>query len=321
LNFRLRLSTAALLAMIFAIGACSDGGPADPQGSFEFDSTVIPSLEAGPTDKDNEFLPHLRAGYFTVCKVAEGSTEMFTFLTVAEGPGVATAPIYVPEVMLGDGDCADVYQAPVVAGSDDVTITEVVPAGWQVDRVFIWSLDIVAGLPETTWHELPAGTTTVSGAISAGKLGCVVIFYNSEEPDVPGECTRTPGYWKTHPEAWPVDSITIGGITYTKEEALEILWTPERGDKSKTLFRALVAAELNRMSGTDVSCVESEMAAAHDWLMMHPACSNVRGSSEAWDVGEPLYTTLDDYNNGLLCAPHCEDGKEVDSRGAVKARL
>jgi hypothetical protein len=331
LNFRLRLSTLALFAMVIAIGACSDGGPADPRGSFEFDSAMTSSLESGPTEKDNEFLPHLKAGYFTVCKVAEGSTEMFNFLTVAEGPGVPTAPIYLEEFTLGDDDCNDVYQAPVVEGSDVVTITEVATAGWQVDRVFIWSLEIVDGEPETTWHELPAGTTTVSGSISAAKLGCVVIFYNSEEPDVPGECTRTPGYWKTHPEAWPVDSITIGGTTYTKEEALAILWTPERGDKSKTLFRALVAASLNKMSGTDVSCVESEMSAAHDWLMMHPACSNVRGNSDAWDVGEPLYTTLDDYNNGLLCAPHCEDGDDddddhdddhdADPRGALKTEL
>ena len=148
--------------MVLAIGACSDGGPADPQGSFEFQATDGPSLDLGPTDKDNEFLPHLKAGYFTVCKVAEGSTQMFTFQTVAEGTGVATAPIYVPEVMLGDGDCADVYQAPSGSGlgPDLVTITEVVPDGWNVDRVFIWSLDELAdGSFETTWHELPAGTT------------------------------------------------------------------------------------------------------------------------------------------------------------------
>ena len=322
MNFRLQLPTLALFAMILAIGACSDGGPADPQGSFEFDSTMTSSLESEPTEKDKEFLPHLKDGYFTVCKVAEGSTEIFTFLTVAEGPGVATAPVYVEKVTLGDGDCADVYAAPVVEGSDDVTITEIVPEGWQVDRVFIWSLDIVDGVSETTWHEFPAGTTTVSGAISAGKLGCVVIFYNSEEPDVPGECTRTPGYWKTHPEAWPVDSITIGGTTYTREEALAILWMPERGDKSKTMFRALVAAELNDANGTDVSCVNSEMSSAHDWLMMHPACSNVRGSSDAWHDGESLATTLDDYNNGRLCAPHCEDDDdedEVDPRGTELA--
>ena len=32
--------------------------------------------------------------------------------------------------------------------------------------------------------------------------------------------------------------------------------------------------------------------------------SNVSGSSTAWQTGGPLHTTLDNYNNGQLCAPH-----------------
>ena len=29
--------------------------------------------------------------------------------------------------------------------------------------------------------------------------------------------TGTPGFWKNHPEAWPVSSVTVGGVTYTKD--------------------------------------------------------------------------------------------------------
>src|SRR4051794_26153743 len=32
--------------------------------------------------------------------------------------------------------------------------------------------------------------------------------------------TGTPGYWKNHPEAWPTQTITIGGGTYTKAAAI-----------------------------------------------------------------------------------------------------
>jgi len=28
---------------------------------------------------------------------------------------------------------------------------------------------------------------------------------------------HTPGYWRNHPEMWPVEYITIGGITYSKQ--------------------------------------------------------------------------------------------------------
>ena len=37
-----------------------------------------------------------------------------------------------------------------------------------------------------------------------------------EEPP-PG--TGTPGFWKNHPEAWPVSTITVGGVEYTLDEA------------------------------------------------------------------------------------------------------
>jgi len=37
--------------------------------------------------------------------------------------------------------------------------------------------------------------------------------------------------------------------------------------------------------------------------MYGPVGSGVRGKSDAWREGDPLYLMLDDYNNGLLCAP------------------
>jgi hypothetical protein len=35
-----------------------------------------------------------------------------------------------------------------------------------------------------------------------------------------------------------------------------------------------------------------------------PAGSGVRASSDAWKIGEPLHRQMDNYNNGMLCAPH-----------------
>jgi hypothetical protein len=39
-------------------------------------------------------------------------------------------------------------------------------------------------------------------------------------------------------------------------------------------------------------------------MVAHPVGSNVAASSDAWAAGEPLHLTMDNYNNGLLCAPH-----------------
>ena len=123
-------------------------------------------------------------------------------------------------------------------------------------------------------------------------------------PSVQQPGTGTPGYWKNHPDAWPVGSITVGGVTYTKSQA--ITWLGKVGkDKTTTMFSSLVPAMLNMLIGNDGSCVNGTIAAANTWMATYgPVGSNVPASSYAWSVGEPLHQIMDAYNNGLLCAPH-----------------
>ena len=116
--------------------------------------------------------------------------------------------------------------------------------------------------------------------------------------------TGTPGYWKNHPEAWPVDNITIGDVVFTKDEAIAYMMMPVKGDKTKTMFPALVSAKLNVMVGNDDSCIGDTITDADTWMADYPVGSGVKASSMAWKNGEPLYETLDNYNNGNMCAPH-----------------
>lgn len=116
--------------------------------------------------------------------------------------------------------------------------------------------------------------------------------------------TATPGYWKNHPEAWPAPTITVGGVTYTRDQAIALLDKPGK-DKTLTMFSSLVSAKLSVMVGNDSSCVASTITAADAWMHTYgPAGSNVQASSLAWKVGEPLHRLMDNYNNGMLCAPH-----------------
>jgi hypothetical protein len=102
-----------------------------------------------------------------------------------------------------------------------------------------------------------------------------------------------------HPEAWPVDEITIGGITYTKDEAIALMMQPVKGDKTLTMFPALVAAKLNVLNGCSASCcVQSCIASADAWMAANPAGSGVKANDAAWQCeGECLYLCLDAYNN------------------------
>ncbi|MGH9152725.1 MAG: hypothetical protein ACRD03_10085, partial [Acidimicrobiales bacterium] len=158
---------------------------------------------------------------------------------------------------------------------------------------------------------IPAGATSLtvqaqsvgdgSGA-SPASLSWIVGSLSVPNPP-PGAGAGTPGYWKNHPEAWPVDSLVLGGVTYTKDAAIAILDTPKSRDMTYALASQLIATKLNLLIGTDPSCITGTVAAADAWLATYPIGSGVPAGSDAWRVGEPLKTTLDAYNNGLLCAP------------------
>jgi SdrD B-like domain len=121
-------------------------------------------------------------------------------------------------------------------------------------------------------------------------------------PPTPGAGTGTPGYWKNHPEAWPVDSIVIGGVLYSKSQAIALM-DAGGGDKTYTMFMHLVATKLNLLIGTEAGCIAGTVGLADAWLSSYPVGSGVKGSSLAWKNGEPLSVQLDRYNNGMLCAP------------------
>jgi len=144
------------------------------------------------------------------------------------------------------------------------------------------------------------------------KYSLVRFIYTFTPPTTcPG--TGTPGYWMNHPEAWPEDynSILIGGISYTKQQAIDLMMMPVDNDKTYTMFPALVAARLNAAIGCATVCpggvdIGATISAADAWMWLHPVGSGVAagGKNSPWRVGEPLYLLLDQYNNGLLCVPH-----------------
>lgn len=125
---------------------------------------------------------------------------------------------------------------------------------------------------------------------------------SSPEPE-PGAGAGTPGYWMNHIGAWPTTGITIGGQTYTANQAIAIMDDATAKDMTTLMFQTLAAAKLNIWLGNSSACVADVISAADAWMQQHRVYSGVKASSSAWNVGEPLKNTLDNYNNGLLCAP------------------
>ena len=151
--------------------------------------------------------------------------------------------------------------------------------------------------------------------VLAGFIGGILFSASVYAGDC-GECpgTGTPGYWKNHPDAWPVEVIVVGCVSYSKDAAINIMKMSVSKDKTITLFKALVAAKLNVAAGCKDCCVADCIECADSLLCEVGVLSGQKASSDFWQGegggsccnakgAEYYYLCLDDYNNGLLCEP------------------
>jgi hypothetical protein len=113
-------------------------------------------------------------------------------------------------------------------------------------------------------------------------------------PDVPQLPPLTIGFWKNHPEAWPVTSLNICGSDISQGDLIDVLSTPTRGDKTIIMAQQLIAAMLNAAGGNSCPTIDT----AEQWLCDH---GGIAASRKQWDGGEELKNTLDSFNNGDGC--------------------
>jgi hypothetical protein len=155
---------------------------------------------------------------------------------------------------------------------------------------------------------LPCGTNTEADLVLGPPVAFPPLQYDMRNQQFFFPCatvqTRTQGYWKNHAEAWPLQVITVGGTAYTKSQAIALLQTPPAGGIANLILaHQLIAAMLNIAAGTTSSCITSTISAANSWLAANGgAAGSVKASTPAGQVAVGLATTLDQYNNGKLCA-------------------
>ena len=161
---------------------------------------------------------------------------------------------------------------------------------------------ISEGSPDT-----PQGLSSVllTGEISGLEKQTLVWFDICEGGN--GDCLapKTPGYWKTHPDAWPVSTLTLGGQSYSMTELLILLWKPVKGDASIILAHHLIAAKLNIAEGTDPAPINDTITSADSLLSGYSAKLplGVKANTVAGQEMITYASALDDYNNGLLTPP------------------
>ena len=129
-------------------------------------------------------------------------------------------------------------------------------------------------------------------------------------------CPHTIGYWKNHPGAWPVEQIEIGGVIYSKAEAIVILKAANSKDATHMLAAQLIASKLNILADGPAD-IQPVIDAADAFLVAHPYGSDPQGADRAYALN--LKDQLDAYNNGsdydfCECEADC-DGKECGTDG------
>ncbi len=167
------------------------------------------------------------------------------------------------------------------------------------------STDTPTQTPTNTYTPTQTPTITASRTRTPCRTRTPTVTPTVTETPDEDNCTYTVGFWKNHPDEWPVTSIAIGGVTYTKAQAIAILQTPPDGDATYILAHQLIAAKLNILKGADGSAVATTIADADAWLIAHPLGSNPSNPDRA--AGIALAHALDNYNNGEIGPGHCDD--------------
>jgi cysteine-rich repeat protein len=121
-----------------------------------------------------------------------------------------------------------------------------------------------------------------------------------------GDCTLTQGFWKNHEEAWPVTTLSLGSVSYSTAQLLDVLRTPVRGNGLVSLAHQLIAAKLNVAAGADATTINASISDADAMIgaLVSPSVGSDR--LDTTDTSS-LVGALDDFNNGNTGPGHCDD--------------
>jgi len=166
--------------------------------------------------------------------------------------------------------------------------------------------------------------TPATSATFAGQGGSTYAFYSltrdqtgNQEPAkttpdtttrvaLTNVCPQGQGFWKNHPKAWPVTTLTLGDSIYLQADLLTILGTPTKGDASLILADQLIAAKLNIVNGSNPTPIHTTSADA-DRLLSGLLGKLPYAVDPSSATGQQLVndaTSLESYNTGTL-TPAC----------------
>jgi hypothetical protein len=117
-------------------------------------------------------------------------------------------------------------------------------------------------------------------------------------------CTYSAYYWSTHADNWVIENLLLGNLSYTKNEALEIMML-EEPTPTERLMGQFFAALLNTLKGADSFEIDAVIVKARDWLILKPHGVDL-SLSEVQEI-ESYTEQLSSFNLGLIGPGRCVD--------------
>lgn len=111
------------------------------------------------------------------------------------------------------------------------------------------------------------------------------------------DCVHTQGWWKNHPDKWPVNSLKVGNVIYTKNQLLLIFNQPAAGNGLISLAHQLITAKLNVAAGAVVPAVITTAIAAADAMVGNRIIPPIGGGFISPSVTSNLNDVLEEFNS------------------------
>jgi hypothetical protein len=226
------------------------------------------------------------------------------FDTGESGASNLVAELYADTNGNGILDDTDVLLTSTTTADGGLYIFDNLPPGNYIVKV------ITTANLSTTGAAIITGGQTLFSDLSIGESDLTVNFGLATRTPTG---VRTPGYWKNHAAAWPIDEITIGDTTYSKAQAIRIIKKATKRNMWTLMFAHVVSADLNMLAGVLEDCgdevdeVVQLIIEGKQWLAANQELQPVRANHSTWtDEAEFIKDTLDAFNNGdlsLSCAP------------------
>lgn len=142
------------------------------------------------------------------------------------------------------------------------------------------------------------------GLVPSSPFSGTLTAHTNPKPAGSG-CIFTQGYWKNHPDAWPVSSLKLGLIVYTKTQLLAIFNTPAAGNGIISLAHQLIAAKLNILNGAIASSLITGAISTADAMIGSKIIPPIGSGFLSPAVTSHLTDDLEEFNsmenNPALC--------------------